>query len=74
MIKWIIVLFAENMCQKVRWFVNHVGLRSWEGVSMEELIVDSIEELEELYTRHMITYSQYINIKKRLEEREEKNE
>ena len=30
-------------------------------------IIKSIEELEELYTMHMITYFQYINIKRELE-------
>lgn len=31
-----------------------------------ENIVNSIEELEELYTMNMITYNQYINIKSKL--------
>ena len=39
-----------------------------------EDIVKSIEELEELYTMNMITYAQYINIKERLEKKEEDDE
>ena len=35
---------------------------------MEDLVVNSVEELEELYTMHIITYTQYINIKKELQE------
>jgi len=31
-----------------------------------ENIVNSIEELEELYTMNMITYNQYMNIKSKL--------
>ena len=32
-----------------------------------EELVNSLEELEELYTRHMVTYAQYLNIKEKLE-------
>lgn len=35
---------------------------------MEDIVVNSIEELEELFTMNMITYSQYLNIKKKLQE------
>lgn len=34
-------------------------------------IVHSLEELEELYTRNMITYHQYMNIKTKLSEQTE---
>lgn len=34
---------------------------------MEDLVVNTIEELEELYTMHVITYAQYINLKKKLQ-------
>ena len=56
------------MFRKVRWFVKNVGLKLWEGAVMEDLVVNSVEELEELYTMHIITYAQYINIKKELQE------
>ena len=29
------------------------------------LIINSLEELEELYTRNFITYNQYINLKQK---------
>lgn len=29
------------------------------------LIISSLEELEELYTRNLITYNQYINLKQK---------
>lgn len=29
------------------------------------LIINSLEELEELYTRNLITYNQYINLKQK---------
>lgn len=41
---------------------------------MDELIVNTLDELEELYTRHMITYSQYVNIKEKLKEKEDSDE
>lgn len=37
-----------------------------------ESIVNSIEELEELYTRNMITYNQYMNMKEKLSEKKYK--
>lgn len=56
------------MFQKERWFVKNVGSKSWGEEGMEDIVVNSIEELEELFTMNMITYSQYLNIKKKLQE------
>lgn len=35
-------------------------------------LVSSLDELEELYTRNMITYSQYMNLKSKLEKKKYK--
>ena len=55
------------MYPKDLWFANLVGLKLWGG-NVED-IVNSIEELEELYTMRMITYAQYMNIKNDLKKR-----
>jgi len=62
------------MYLKVQWYVNHVGLKLWGEENVGELIINTIEELEELYTKHIITYTQYINIKKEIEQKEVEDE
>lgn len=36
---------------------------------MEGLIVSTLDELEELYTRHIINYNDYLNLKHKLEKK-----
>ena len=36
---------------------------------MSYVCVSSLDELEELYTKHIITYYQYLNLKKEIEEK-----
>ena len=54
--------------QKDQWYVNPAGLRLWEE-NMDGLIINTIEELEELYTRHVINYNDYLNFKYKLEKK-----
>ena len=41
---------------------------------MDYVKINSIGELEELYTKHVITYYQYLNIKEKLENKKEDEE
>ena len=62
-----------NTFLKEQWYVKTVGKKLCGG-SMDYVKIDSIEELEELYTKHVITYYQYLNAKEELKNKEKKEE